>query len=109
MEYQKKNVEKLFELIKERPDLPIIPMVDSDIVCDDYYARWMGSWGSAQITKYIQSEEHIFFYDESDMEDALREIVGDDWFDASTEQKDLDKYRSLPWTECIAVDINMPV
>ena len=65
-------LKELLELIKQRPDLPIIPMVDSEIVYDDSCSRWMGSWGSAEITKYIQSEERIFFYDESDMEDALR-------------------------------------
>lgn len=98
-------LKELLELIKQRPDLPIIPMVDSEIVCDDSCSRWMGSWGSAEITKYIQSEERIFFYDESDMEDVLREIVGDDWYDGSTEEKDLEKYRSLPKTAPISTPL----
>lgn len=27
-----KNVKRLLELIKENPDLPIVPLVDSDVV-----------------------------------------------------------------------------
>lgn len=108
MKSQKDYIAELLDLIERRPELPIIPMVDGEIVADDYCARWMGSWGMSEITKYIRGDEHIFFYDEYDMEDALREIVGDDWFDASTKEKDLEKYRSLAWVECISVNINTP-
>ena len=31
------NIEKLIQLAKENPNLPIIPMVDSDIVSEDGY------------------------------------------------------------------------
>lgn len=103
-----KYIKQLLDLIQQRPELPIIPMVDYEVVCGDESSRWMGSFGSAEVTKYVCGEEHIFFYDESEMEPALREIVGDDWYDASNEENDLEKYRSLAWTECIAVDINTP-
>lgn len=43
-------------------------MVDSEIVCDEGYARWLGSWGAASVTKYLVSEEHIFFFDDEDVE-----------------------------------------
>lgn len=36
---QKERLDELFKLIKENPDLPILPMVDSEIVADDYCAR----------------------------------------------------------------------
>ena len=44
-EKQKENLEKLFLLIKENHELPIVAMVDSEIVADDCCCRWMGSWG----------------------------------------------------------------
>ena len=44
-EEEKRNREELFRLMKEHPDLPVVPMVDSEIVADDCYTYWMGSWG----------------------------------------------------------------
>ena len=35
IEKQTENLKELFELIKKRPDLPIVAMVDSEIVADD--------------------------------------------------------------------------
>ena len=32
--------EELFKLMQETPGLPIVPMVDSEIVCNDGYNRW---------------------------------------------------------------------
>ena len=44
-EIQKENIGKLLDLIKQNPELPILPMVDSEIVADDYCAYWAASWG----------------------------------------------------------------
>ena len=56
-EKQKERLEELFRLIKENPDLPILPMVDSEIVADDGYAQWTGSWGRAHIEEYYITED----------------------------------------------------
>ena len=45
IDIQKEYINGLLELVKQNPDLPILPMVDSEIVGDDGYCRWMGSWG----------------------------------------------------------------
>ena len=45
---QKERLDVLFKLIKENPDLPILPMVDSEIVADDFCARWTGSRGECR-------------------------------------------------------------
>ena len=46
---EKENREKLFKLMQENPDLPVVAMVDAEIVAGDDFGRWMGSWGNAQI------------------------------------------------------------
>ena len=51
-EKQKERLEELFRLIKENPDLPILPMVDSEIVAACGYATWTGSWGRADVVEY---------------------------------------------------------
>lgn len=37
-----KFIQKLLELMKDNPDLPVKCMVDSDIVAEDGYAWWLG-------------------------------------------------------------------
>lgn len=88
-------------------ELPVL-MVDSEIVCDDYYARWRGSWGAASVTKYLVSEEHIFFFDDDDVEAVLSEVKGEDELASMTDKEAQEAYNALPWVECIAVDINLP-
>lgn len=50
------NTQKLIELIKENPDLPIIPMVYYEVVGEDY-----GSWVGRFSTCYV--DEYTFFQD----------------------------------------------
>lgn len=60
-EIQKENIKELLELIEQNPDLPILPMVDSEIVSDDYCAYWAASWGKARIDSYCFDNERIWF------------------------------------------------
>ena len=100
---------ELFELIKENPDLPIVPMVDAEIVGDDS-GWWLGEWGKAEVTEYYKGEERIHFKDD-DEEDVLSDLYGCkygcDWqgrdiYDLSDEEWDK-LYQSIPWEKCIVV------
>jgi len=42
----------LLQLIKENPDLPVIPMVDSDVVAGDEYGYWIGSIGKCEVREF---------------------------------------------------------
>ena len=42
------KAENLLQLIKENPDLPIVPMVDQEIVADDCCTWWIGKWGKSR-------------------------------------------------------------
>lgn len=102
------HLAQLLDLMKENPHLPIVPMVDAEVVADDTWGYWMGSWSCAYVEKYYKGEERIYFYDERDMEDLLAETKGWDWMETSSEAEDLEAYRSLPWTKCIVVYITTP-
>lgn len=104
----KPELAHLFDLIQQNPTLPIIPMVDHEIVADDTWGYWMGSWGHAAVEHCYHGEERIYFYDEKDMEDLLVEVKGWDWLDTSSEEEDLKVYRELPWIKCIVVYIDLP-
>lgn len=99
---------QLLDLMKENPHLPVVPMIESEVVADDTYGTWMGSWYNSSLDKYYKGEERIYFYDECDMEDLLVETKGWDWMETSSEAEDLEAYRSLPWVKCIVVYITTP-
>lgn len=73
---ERKNREELFKLMQENPELPVVAMVDSEIVQDEGYSRWMGAWGSSSIEEYFIGEERIHFREEDDF-DEVEETLTD--------------------------------
>lgn len=74
------NVQKLIKLAAEHPNLPIIPMVDGEIIGDDLlnnFRRWMGSFGSVEIEEYV-------LYDECFIED--REEFKENFYNMNDEE-----------------------
>lgn len=69
------NIKKLLELINENPELPIICMVDSEIVREDY-GRWMAQIGRSEIGEFATYNER--FYDD-------REEFTEDYYDYNEE------------------------
>lgn len=53
------NTEKFIQLVQENPELPIVPMVDSDVVCDDC-GYWVGSFGRCSVGEYALFYERYF-------------------------------------------------
>ncbi len=82
------NIEKLIELVKENPNLPIIPMVNTDVVLSDDYNYWLGSFGTVEIGSYYVSDERIFF-DLDDLTDQFLEdhCCDDKWENLSDEEQ----------------------
>lgn len=102
---------EIIKLIQENPELPIVPMVDSEVVGDDY-EYWMGHWGQCRVTEYYLGQEKIHFRDD-DAEDVLCDMLeckcgydkdGRDIYGLSDEEWDK-LYASIPWVKCIAVYI----
>ncbi len=54
------NIQKLVDLAKEHPDLPIVAMVDGEIVCGDDYCRWLGSVGNVELGEYVLFGDRFF-------------------------------------------------
>lgn len=51
--------ETLLRLVAENPDLPIVAMVDCDIVGDDY-GRWLASFGMCYVGEYALYEDRYY-------------------------------------------------
>lgn len=106
-EKEKRNRNELFSLMQEYPDLPVIPMVDEEVVCDDCCSWWLGSWGSSQIQRYLTTKERIYF-DDDDPEDVLTAVKGWDWYEDATDAEIETEFKALPWIEAITVMIHTP-
>lgn len=109
-ENEKENREELFRLMQENPELPIVPMVDYEIVADDT-GRWLGSWGGSYIGEYLIGEEQVHFRendDPSEVDKVLSERYGDDYYTDMTDEQEAEAYAGLPWVKAIIVNIDLP-
>ena len=80
-----KAFEDLINLVKENPELPIICMVDSDVVCDDSYGRWLADLGSCHVGEYALYNERYYDDREEFKEDYYcnNDEILDKYFDYS--------------------------
>lgn len=107
------RTKSLLELIQQNPDLPIVPMVDAEIVGGDDFGRWMGAWGYARVDEYLippQDYEPMLFKSDDDVFDVLEKCLPEAEFDALPENESECRpvYDALPWIKAILVDINLP-
>lgn len=71
------NIRKLITLATEHPELPIIAMVDGEIVGDDSYHRWVGYFGSVELGEYV-------LYDDRFIDD--REEFKEEYYDYNDDE-----------------------
>ncbi len=106
-----KNREELFRLMRENPELPVVPMVDGEIPGDDS-GYWLGAWGSAMIDEYLltNNREWMVFKSDGDVFDVLERHLSDEEFEKlpETEEECRKVYNSLPWTKAIIIYIELP-
>lgn len=104
------NVIKFHQLLVENPNLPIVPMVDSEI-CSEDYARCMGSFGSSWVDDYCIGQNDRMWCKsdfDNDINEALETILPWHEFEKIPEGKEKEVYDNLPWTKAIIVNIDLP-
>lgn len=105
----KNNWKELFRLMKENPDLPVVPMVDGEIVGDDS-GYWLGEWGHPSVDEFLPCEryDYMAFKSWDDVFDVLEKYLSDEDFEKLPEDESECRkvYDSLPWTKAIIVYIN---
>ena len=106
------NLECLLKLISENPGLPVIPMVDKDVIGEDTNRfvgsnSWMGCIGDAEILMYLERQDGITLYSDCDYFKTL--IDSCNYTQENCERFSDDEletaYNSLPWKEAIFVKI----
>lgn len=112
MDKQKEHVKELLKLIEENPNLRIVPMVDSEIVADDGFAWWVGSWGKAQVDEIYSSDERLYLRSED--EDTLVENLYDNMevegslTDGEIYELAKKEVGGYKWEKVITVKIDLP-
>lgn len=120
-DFQWEAMGKLLRLVKERPELPIVFYVDSEVVEDpEARSSWIGEIADVSIRKLWMGDDNYYntVYDKDDvyddyefaeryapkeLKDTWEDLNDDDYFKAINEFID-----SLDWALCIAVEISTP-
>lgn len=103
---------ELLRLIAENPSLPVVPMVNSEVVADNDYAYWFGSFSNPTVDEYVCVNERFYTRDNQDeIEDYFSTYLCDDYPDMPDEEfyKMIhEKVEALPWKKAIIVYIDLP-
>jgi len=112
IEKQKTNIETLLQLVRENPELQIVPMVDYEVVGSDDFSSWMGDWGKSEIDEVLYGDERIYF--RSQDEDGLIEnlVWNNEFIDGLSEVQAIKKaeneVNNYAWEKVIVVRIVLP-
>lgn len=107
------KLEEFLKLVSENPELPVLPLVDCEVVGNDDYHWWLGDWGSSEIVEYYYGRECIHLKGDEDVETVLSDLNGCEPYkdfnnryidELSSEELD-ELYGSLPWEKAIIVHI----
>ena len=108
-ETQQERIGVLLELVKENPELKIVPMVDGESGGDDY-SYYMGRWGESKIDEVYLEDERIYF--RSLDSDELGELIFErlwsgnkEWESEYVEKKTEEKMSEINWEKVIVVYI----
>lgn len=102
--------QQLLELIRDNPNLPVVPLVSGEIAGDDY-GYWLGAWDDAFLSEYIMTREgDILFARDGDVYGDLEKYLSINDFDALPEDDAECRqiWGRLPWREAIIVLIDPP-
>ena len=109
---ERESRDYLFKLMRENPELPVIPFVDGEIVAGDDFGTWMGSWGVSCTDEYLipPDDRPMIFKSDDDVFDTLEQCLPEAEFEALPENESECRpfYDALPWVKAIIVNINLP-
>ena len=104
-------IKKLTKLHEEHPDLPVVTMVDTEVVPSDEFSFWLSRIRAVTIKKYIVKDGEVFFYEDKDYDNAWEICDYHDILrkmDRDISEEDAEKvlaefYEKAPWKEAIII------
>ena len=110
---ERENMEELLYLIKENPELPVVPIIYSEIGGSGYGCYYLGAFGFPFVDEYIIAtnyDERVLLKSANDIFDTLERYLSDEELEALPESEEECRtyYDKLPWIKAIIVYINLP-
>lgn len=102
------KLRKLLSLMCIYPELPVIPMVDSDVVTDEGYMYWQGSFGDSLVDKYITTANGIILKGHADTFEVLEMVYTPEEIQHMNNSELEILFNGLPWKSAIVVYIKLP-
>lgn len=106
---------QLLQLVKDNPDLPIVPLVDYEVCCGDDFAYWLGSFVSCKCGNYALYNERVWLDDEEEelKEAYFYENACEERYDKNIYTQDEIEHRLVEdtknlWHKAIIVFIGLP-
>lgn len=107
-------MDDLVRLIKENPELPVVPMVHSHVVGDwDDATYWLGKFDLVEVGEYYIGRDRVHVNYVDDEEDVLADMVGCEPYKTpdgrsiyEISEDEWDRlFAKIPWTRAIIVYI----
>lgn len=101
------NIKALREMHYKHPDLPVICVVDGEVVPEYNGCCWLAMGNAVRREKIWIGAEGVYYYDNKRVdEDAINDpnCVYPEM--ELTEERAKEVYDSLPWVECIVINID---
>jgi len=105
IEMQREYIKQALDLIRENPELPIIPLVNYEVVADDAL-YWMASWGEARIDEYTIDGERMHYLSDG-IEELFNKYFGDLFDDKNLDPEYMKQMVGL--TKAIFIKIELPI
>ena len=98
------------DLVQQNPDLPVIPLVDTDVVYSDEYNSWIGSITSSEIKEFTMYESSHSNGASMVFRDEKKRIAEDlmDRYPDISEQDAMERADNMEWNEAIILNIGLP-
>lgn len=115
---ENKNVKKLLKLATENPSLPIVSMVQYEVVADDSFSYWLGEIESVTVEELWVSDGRTWTREDAEVEcsSIVDEYAPDDVVakieslpdGKLREQAAMEWIKGLPWMKCIVIFVGTP-
>lgn len=106
---ENKAILELIQFVKDNPELEVVPMVDCDVIGDDYWMYNMARFSRAEIDEYVISpyNDKMLFKSDDDVFDTLENYLSNEEYERLPDDLDGCRpiYNGLPWKKAIFVYI----
>lgn len=109
-----RKTKELLELIKENPDLPILPMVNYEVCGSNNYIYWVGSFSKCWVDEYIVDNwygDGCVRLKSDNEDDIIIEGIAEHKFGDCTKEenwKKAEEYLETLWEKAIICCIELP-